>query len=161
MICDPDTHTMEAESKPQKQKKPSQPAVTRLVCDLPSNFQLPRLGTVHYYSADSQDFPVELPYEVRLVKLKRTAEEKRRARRAYTREYTSRPEVRAKIHKRLADPEKVKARQEYAAREDVKERKKELSRRNREIRAKLKSEKPEIYAQLLSEIQARVSVAGG
>lgn len=92
--------------------------------------------------------PMPIPYEVRMARVKQNKEEKILARRVYTKEYTSRPESQAKIKKRMEKPETKQKRIEYAHREDVKERKKLLAKRRREILNTLKEDQPHVYRAL-------------
>lgn len=137
-----------AENNDKKQNKVSNSSVERLVCELPPGFaghDVPHKGQVSVGG-------FELPYEIRLVKLKRTEEEKKAIRRIYTKNYLSRPHVKEKIAKRLNDPDNVKARKEYASKPEVKERKRELNKRNRAIRNVLKQQKPEIYREIVESV---------
>lgn len=141
------------ETKPKK-SKPSQVSQPRIVCELPGfwhQHKLPENGVLNYCHEDQM---IPLLFEIRQCKLKRTDEEKRLARSLYTKEYTTRPNVQEKIRARLADPAHVQRRKEYAARPEVKERKKECSRRNREIRRRLKEEQPRLYSELAQKVQS-------
>jgi len=134
----------------QTKKKNAQPLVERLICELPLpmvGHDIPRHGAVQI---DVEGAQFQFPYEVRLCKLKRTEEEKRKARRNYTKEYIRRPEVKAKIHARMNDPEKIKARKLYAAKEEVKTRKRQLNALKRVINNKIKEEHPELYDDIKS-----------
>jgi hypothetical protein len=150
-----DESTMaEAAAENTTKKKISQSLVQRIVCPIPpgmAEHDLPTRGELHF---NDGAIDLALPYEIRLIKMKRTEEEKRAARRLYTKEYIRRPDVRAKIQSRLHDPEKVKQRKEYASSESVKQRKRELNARNRAIRNRLKVENPELYNSLMARVIA-------
>ena len=133
-------------------KKPSQPWIQRMVCALPpgmADHDIPNCGVIHFID---NELDLELPFEIRQIKLKSTDEEKRKRRRLYTKQYIKRPDVQAKIQARLNDPIKIKQRQDYAKQPEVKERKRALNKRNREIRKLLKDEKPEVYKELLTRV---------
>lgn len=95
---------------------------------------------------------MECPYEIRDVIIKKSEQEKKYARRAYRKDYVTRPIVQEKIKQRLNDPETIKKRKEYAEREEVKQRKKELAARARQVRKLLKEEEPETYNRLVSKL---------
>jgi hypothetical protein len=95
------------------------------------------------------DIPVQLIEKE--VYIKKDPEEIAKAKRLYRKEYAKQPHVIKKTKERLNDPEVIKKRQEYADREDVKEKKKALAKLNREIRNRLKEEKPDIYLKLREE----------
>lgn len=105
--------------------------------------------TVTYFTADGGI--MEIPIEARAVKLMKTDEEKRKDRRKYRKEYMSRPINQDKLKKRLADPDVIAKRKEYASREDVKIRKQQLAARNRSVRQLLKEKEPDLYRQLVGE----------
>ncbi len=94
-----------------------------------------------------------LEHEFRDVKFKASKEEKAERRRLYRKEYVKRPQVAEKVRNRLADPATREARRRYAERADVKLRKKELAKQNREIPAKLKRKAPKLYMEILSEVR--------
>lgn len=96
--------------------------------------------------------PLELPFELKLVKPKRTDAEKAEHRRLYRKEYVSRPDVRAKILKKMSDPEIQRKRKEYGMREEVKLRKKVLAARTRALKRELKMQNPQLYQDLMSVI---------
>jgi hypothetical protein len=97
----------------------------------------------------------ELKFQVMDVRKKKSKEEIRQKRREYRRKYTQKPEVKAKIQKRLADPLVIQKRKEYAQRPDVKVRKHVLAGRARAIRNRLKETHPELYQQMLKELDAQ------
>ena len=119
-----------------------------IVVKPPVNFN-PSLLNI-YYDGELQGRHLE--FELREVKLKKGRDEIRLARRLYRKEYMSRPEVKAKIKKRLENPKVIEARRHYAEDPKVKERKKFLSKRARELRNLLKKENPVLYNQYLDRI---------
>lgn len=123
--------------------------MNQIVCSVPQGLN-PNTKTLQILG-DSGLF-MEVPFEIRPVKMIKTPEEKKKARRLYRKEYVTRPAVQEKIKHRLNDPESLQKRQQYAERADVKQRKKELAARARAIRKALKEEQPEIYATLLSKV---------
>ena len=120
-----------------------------LLIDPPSaNF--PKLGVVSY--KDGQGNILELPYEIKRVKIRKTDEEKRQHRRVYRQDYVNRPAVKDKIRAKLSDPEVQRKRKEYAAREEVKERKKVLAARTRALKRELKLTNPQLYQDLMNVV---------
>lgn len=105
---------------------------------------------VTYFTNDGQI--VEVPLELRAVKLMKTPEEKAKYRRIYRKEYMSRPKNQEKLKNRLNDPDVIQKRKEYAAKPEVRQRKKDLAARHRLVRKLLKEEKPEIYKELLGMV---------
>ncbi len=119
-----------------------------IVIKPPENFNPSHLICNYAVGGSSQT----LDFELRTVKFKKKKEELKEARRLYRREYMSRPEVKAKIKKRLENPKVIEARRIYAENPKVKERKKFLSKRSRELRNLLKNENPELYNSYLDKI---------
>ena len=95
----------------------------------------------------------ELSYVVGEVRLKKSKDEKYKAKCAYRKEYASRPAVKEKAKLRLLDPDVIAKRKTYAERKDVKERKKVLSARGRAIRNALKYEHKALYEELIKRIE--------
>ncbi len=93
-----------------------------------------------------------LEHRIGDVKFKKSKEEKDNRRKLYRKIYTKRPHVMEKLKKRMMDPLTIRKKKEYAAREDVKERKKVLSKRKSIIPAKLKALAPAIYHEIMSEV---------
>src|SRR6478736_1099272 len=134
------TSTSNNEKSKTKIKRESTPRVEKIVIDVPKHFDPVFFEPV--YKAEP-DKPISLYYEVRKVRMDKTAYEKQQSRRIYRKKYMTKPNVQEKIKARLAKPEVQAKRKAYAEREDVKARKKELSERNRAIRKALKEQKPE------------------
>jgi len=88
------------------------------------------------------------------VKVLKSDAEKKQIRRVYRRDYLLSPKVQERIKARKNDPTIKLKRQEYAARPYVKERKHELSMKQRLVQRKLKEEQPELYEELLCKIEA-------
>lgn len=99
----------------------------------------------HEFSVKIGDELIICPWEVRLVTMHFTPEEREKARRIYRQNYMKRPDTVAKVRERMSDPEIVQKRKEYAERADVKLRKKELAARARMIKRTLKETQPENY----------------
>ena len=116
----------------------------------PPGEDFPRRGHVTYCNALGE--LLEMPYEIKAVKMKRTAEEKAEHRRKYRAEYVSRPHVREKIKSKLTDPVIQQKRKEYGMREEVKLRKKVLAARTRALKRELKMQNPQLYQDLMSVI---------
>jgi len=121
-----------------------------LVVIKPPSDEFPRQGKVTFCSADGE--LLELPFEIKLVKVKRTDQEKAEHRRLYRQEYVTRPAVREKIKAKLSDPEIQRKRKEYGLREEVKMRKKVLAARTRALKRELKMQNPQLYQDLMSVI---------
>lgn len=85
------------------------------------------------------------------VELKKTKDEIREDRRQYRKEYRSRPNVVQKRIEKSKDPLVIENRRKYSQREDVKLRKKELSKRRRRITKHVKETDPEFYRRLVIE----------
>ncbi len=120
-----------------------------IVIEPPVNFN-PSLLTCHY-QGDSES--LNLDFKLRQVKLKKLPEEIKLARRIYRQEYMRKPEVRAKLKKRLENPKIIEARKKYSEDPRVKSRKKYLSKRSRELKNLLKKEHPGIYNNLLDKVE--------
>lgn len=123
-----------------------------LVCDRPLYFDETKHRIAQVDAISGSVFKL-LEHRFADVKFKKTKEEKDARRRFYRQEYMKRPAVVEKLKKRLADPETIAARKRYAEREDVKKRKKELAKQNREIPAKLKKKAPKLYQEIISEVR--------
>lgn len=123
----------------------SKRVMERIVVTVPQGLN-PNAKTVQVMG-DSGLF-MECPFEIRQIRWAKTDKEKKAARRNYRKEYIKRPRVAAAIKQRLSDPETQRKRKEYANREDVKQRKKELSARKRAIGKLLKEEEEELYRRL-------------
>jgi len=149
-----------------KQKKTSTPPQQVVILHLdPEDVKtlLPR-GFMDIAVINQQGFEMagtdfhNIPYEVRMARLKKSEEEKRESRRLYTKEYTSRPNIQEKIKARLEKPETQEKRKAYAARDDVKERKRLLAQRKRQINAMLKKENPDLYSSLQEKVVSSIFV---
>ncbi len=116
----------------------------------PPSSTFPKQGVVSY--KDGQGNILDLPYEIKRVKLRKTEEEKKLHRRNYRQEYVNRPAVKDKIRAKLSDPEVQRKRKEYAAREEVKERKKVLAARTRALKRELKLTNPQLYQDLMNVV---------
>lgn len=116
----------------------------------PPSSNFPKSGKVSY--KDGQGNILELPYEIKRVKIRKTDEEKKLHRRIYRQDYVNRPAVKDKIRAKLSDPEVQRKRKEYAAREEVKERKKVLAARTRALKRELKLTNPQLYQDLMNVV---------
>lgn len=123
--------------------------INQIVITPPSD-NFPRRGHVTYCETDGQ--LLELPFEIKAVKLKRTPEEKAEHRRIYRQEYVNRPHVREKIKAKLSDPITQQKRKEYGMKEEVKMRKKVLAARTRALKRELKNQNPELYHDLMARV---------
>jgi hypothetical protein len=109
-----------------------------------------------FYASDTSG-AVQLPYKMINVPRKcKTAEEIRDKRSKYRKEYSKRPEVQQKIKERLMKPEVAARRKAYAEREEVKRRKQVLAARARAVKNRLKEENPQLYNQIINEIECEV-----
>jgi hypothetical protein len=122
-----------------------------LVCDRPLYFEEKRHRIAMVDAISGSVFQL-LEHRFADVKFKKTKEEKEERRRLYRQKYMKRPHVLEKLKKRLADPAVVKARKEYAEKPEVKERKKNNAKRNREIPSKLKKLAPAIYHEIVKQV---------
>lgn len=123
--------------------------MSKLVCDLPEGIDT-RIQEV-IVKLGMNEFPVKC--KIAEVKVKKTKEEKDRAKRLYRKEYSKRPLVQEKIKARLSNPEVIAKRKAYSEREDVKKRKKEIAARNRMIRNVLKYENSDLYKEIVNKIE--------
>lgn len=89
------------------------------------------------------------------VKFIQSKEEKEMKRRHYRAEYMQKDYVIEKSRMRQKDPEVIKKRKEYAAREDVKRQKKETSANTRALRKELKVTNPDLYKTLMDKIEVK------
>lgn len=121
-----------------------------LIVVAPPREDFPKRGNFTY--VDGNGVTLDLPFELKFVKVKRTSEEKAEHRRLYRQEYVKRPAVRAKIMAKLEDPEIQQKRKEYGMREEVKLRKKVLAARTRALKRELKLQNPQLYQDLMSVI---------
>jgi hypothetical protein len=95
----------------------------------------------------------DLESSIKRIKILKTEEEKINKRRAYRRDYSKRPLVQAKQKEKQKDPDRIKKRTDYAAKPEVKLRKHFLGKRQRAITKALKYERPDIYGDLLKQVQ--------
>ncbi len=102
-----------------------------------------------------------LPFQLCPIRCKMTKEEKDLKRRLYRKEYMQRPSTRERITKRLADPEVIAKRKEYAAREDVQRKKKENAKRQRQIRRIIQERSPELYRDVEEAVKRGLLVIAG
>ncbi len=130
-----------------------------VVCPRPQYFKEGRHRMAMVEATNGTVFQL-LEHRFADVRFKKTPEEKEERRRLYRQKYMKRPNVVEKLRKRLADPQTIKARKEYAERPQVKERKKQLAKQNREIPAKLKNKAPELYKEIIKEVRKH-SISGG
>jgi hypothetical protein len=121
----------------------------KLIVEPPAGFN-PKTDSLFY--ASEKVGALEVPFKLQKIKPLKSREEIRAKRREYRRQYSQRPEVQAKIKKRLSDPNVIAKRKEYSERKEVKERKKQLALRARQIKSKLKETYPEIYEELVGEL---------
>lgn len=103
-------------------------------------------------NSDGEIIPIEEKPKISAIKMIKSDEEKLKRRRIYRQQYTKRPDVRAKIKKRLNDPKVIEARKAYAEKPEVKLRKKQLSAASRALKKKLKEEYPTIHDSLITEV---------
>jgi hypothetical protein len=123
----------------------------QLVAPIPETLKTNRSkGRLTCFTEDGK--PVILDYKLAKVRVKKTDEEIKQAKRTYRREYARRPQVKERIKKRLENPESKEKRLRYASKEEVKERKKFLAARNRKIRNELKRLDPELYRDLEKDV---------
>lgn len=155
---------MEVEAKPKrvirrrpKKDKISIPAVTKILCDVPEEFDSAEHDIALISKVDNKDIePLiyeTLPHMVREVRIKKTPQEKAETRRLFRREYIRLPYVQETLKKRLSDPTVIAKRKEYAEREDVKQHKKDLAKQQRQIRKHLKDKAPQLYEEILKEVK--------
>lgn len=121
-----------------------------LIVITPPTENFPRIGSLTFCGEDGQ--LLDLSFEIKTVKLKRTVAEKAEHRRLYRQEYVNRPHVRDKIKAKLTDPAIQLKRKEYGMREEVKMRKKVLAARTRALKRELKMQNPQLYQDLMSII---------
>jgi len=98
-----------------------------------------------------------IPYEVREALLKLQSSEIKQNQRRYRKEYSSRPNVKAKAQAKAQDPKTKEAQRAYARLESTRERKRLVNKRNRAIRKTLKEEKPELYESLMEKVISQYS----
>lgn len=106
----------------------------KIVADIPQGF-IPNQSSLFIKEGD---LFVPISTQIRQVKVKKTEEEKRKHKRIYRKKYVSQPHVQERIKKHLADPKVAAERKAYAARADVKERKKGKAQEARAVRRQLK-----------------------
>lgn len=87
------------------------------------------------------------------LRLKKTDKQKTEDRRIYRKEYQTRPLTIEKNAKRREDPLVKEKKKNYASKTEVKERKKELNKRQRKIKRLLQQERPDIYNDLIRKLE--------
>jgi hypothetical protein len=73
-------------------------------------------------------------------------------RKDYLNEYRSRESTIERRKQKAMDPEEIRKKQEYAAREDVKERKRENAKKTRLLKKVIQSKYPDIYDKSLADV---------
>lgn len=129
--------------------------MAKLVCELPPGFD-PRMPYETIIKVAGVKVPVAA--KVAEVRVKKTKEEKDRAKRLYRKEYSKKPNVMAKIKDRLSNPAVIAKRKAYSEKPEVKARKKALAARNRAIRNVLKYENTGLYQEIINQIEKRNNV---
>jgi hypothetical protein len=149
---------MEVEATPLEmpEKKKRAPRPYKKVIVIPyTEDNLDMLNNIDWSCDESEDDNAIIKgftFQVREALLKDTEKEKREKGAAYRRDYQKRPNVRSKLMAKAKNPEIIAKNRAYSQLPATKERKKELSKRNRAIRKLLKQEKPEIYESLLEKV---------
>jgi hypothetical protein len=138
---------MPKQEKKEKKERKSR-AQQRVLLKLPEGFSLENKDL--FYQEDTERFVV--PWEVRVVTVQMTPEERRAQRRRSRQEYMRKPDVIAKNKARMANPEVIAKKKQYASREDIKQRKKLLSAKNRKMKHLLREMNPELYQALDKEV---------
>lgn len=87
-----------------------------------------------------------------LVRVKLTQEEKKQRQAEYRSKYNERPYVKADRERRAEDPSEIKRKQDYAANELVKARKKQVAEGNRQLYQRFKADYPSLYSKLKTEV---------
>jgi len=122
-----------------------------LVALIPDGVDPEQIHEIQYSLVNCLDKWENLPYSVRRIKLLKTPAEIEARKKRYRKEYSKREKVRAKAEARAKDPAEIKRRKDYAARDDVKKRKREQSTQARAIKRMLKKMKPDLYEKLMSQ----------
>lgn len=143
-----------------RKKRESEPAKPYIICELPSEFNdaysfSTSIEATLPFSPGSEDTfqsTINVPHRVMSLRLPKSKEEKKKARRMYRREYVTRPKVMEKIKKRLNDPLVIQARKEYSERPEVKSQKQFLSKRGRLIKNLLKEKHSDIYYGFINDL---------
>jgi hypothetical protein len=135
--------------------------MSKLVCEVPEGFN-PSSGKLKmsYMNVNGLECFTknDVPFKVAEVRLKKTKEEKNKAKRIYRKSYVNKPLVKERMKKRLEDPETVAKRKEYSQRPEVKQRKKDQAALNRRIRNALKHEHSALYLQIARELEENGSL---
>jgi hypothetical protein len=134
------------DKKPKKERKSR--AQQRVLLKLPEDFSL---EGANLFIQSGEDRLV-VPWEVRVVTVQMTPEERRAQRRRSRQEYMRKPDVIAKNKARMANPEVIAKKKQYASREDIKQRKKLHSAKARKLKHLLREMNPELYQALDKEV---------
>ncbi len=136
--------------------------MSQIVCAVPEGFDSERWEMMAVQVRDENFERVPLKYFKDVVykvldfcicnvKKMKTDEEKKASRAVYRKDYAVRPHVLAKQKARLEDPKEKKRRAEYSAKEEVKQAKREKSKKGRIITRLLKTKCPKFYEELLEK----------
>lgn len=122
-----------------------------IVIEIPKNFQEDALFVK--YSPKGKEATEFLNWRVKTVKYVKSKQQKREHARLYRREYLKRPKVQEKMKAKAEDEEAKKKKEAYSKKPEVIERKKELAKKKRKMNRLLKELKPDVYEQLLQEVE--------
>lgn len=148
-------------------KNPAKRKKRRTIYTLPSpderffkvvfgNKQIKQDEQVKHLLRDFNENPLQMTMSVlenNQLKIGPTAAEIKLQRSEYRKDYRTRPETIEKNLKKATDPKEIKKRQEYAARQDVREKKAKAAKEGRRIKTLLKKKDPERFFQLLEEVR--------
>lgn len=150
-ICGTNGIEDEKEKKKNTRKKPSQlPYELKIVMNADETRGFKTLG----YLDDNQEFN-QVKFDMREVKMKRSAEEKARQRRLNRTELLKDPINLEKFKSKNNTKEAIEKRKTYSKKPEVQTRKKTLSKQSRGVSRVLKKTNPDLYNELLKQIQLK------